>query len=125
MYGHEEGLPVWRKPTPLGLTAVDRSGNVAGRIEGTLPGDGSDPEFALVRLGGRFAGRTAVPLRCSLHYDETLQFPYGLADMRDAPTIEAARFEEDQILSARTYWRTHRPQAGRVSFEAVAAAWER
>lgn len=116
---------MWRKPTPLGLTAVDRSGTIAGRIEGTLPGDGSHPEFALVRLGGRFAGRTPVPLRCSLTYDETLQFPYALADMRDAPTVEAARFEEDQILSARTYWRTHRPEAGRVSFASIAEGWER
>ena len=112
---------MWITRSPLGLTAVDRMGHLAGRIEGTLPSDGSNPEFALVRLGGRFAGRTPVPLRCALRYDATLQFPYDREDMRDAPTVESARFEEDQILSARTYWGTHRPEAGRISFDAIAA----
>ena len=108
-------------PSPVGLTAVDLVGGVAGRIEGTYPYDGSNPEFALVRMGGRFGDHRLVPLRAALRYDETLQFPYTQADMFDAPRVESARFAEDQALAARSYWGTHRADFRPLDFKAVAA----
>jgi hypothetical protein len=104
------------------MTAVDLQGSVVGRIEGTFPYDGSAPEFALVRMGGRFGDHRLVPLFASLRYDSTLQFPYTRADMDEAPHVESARFAEDQGVAARTYWGTLRPEWLMRDFETVAAS---
>jgi hypothetical protein len=91
--------------SPLGLTAVDATGFVAGRVEGTYPYDGSDFEFALVRLGrGRFGQMRMVPLRGAQRYDSTLQFPFTFAEMESAPSVERSRYGVDQADDARAYW---------------------
>ncbi len=67
--------------SPLGLTAVDLSGQIVGRIESTYPYDGTTPEFAVIRLDLRAGlGQTRlVPLTGSLRYDDTLQFMHTFA----------------------------------------------
>jgi hypothetical protein len=94
-----------RTPSPLGLIAVDQAGVVAGRIEGTVPHDGSDPEFAIVRLvRGRFAGARLVPLAGSRRNDCVLQFPVRYADIQEAPDTERTRWLYEQVAEARAYW---------------------
>jgi hypothetical protein len=98
---------VRRQLSPLGLTIVDATGVIAGRIEGTYPYDGCQYEFAVVRLGrGRFGERRLVPLAGSARYDDTLQVPYTFAEMEAAPSTERARFGVDQADEARAYWLT-------------------
>ena len=91
--------------SPLGLTLVDIAGNIAGVVEDTYPYDGSQYEFAVVRLGrGRFGERRLVPLRGSRRYDKTLQVPYTFDELEGAPSTERSRFGPDQADAARAYW---------------------
>ncbi|MEA2295876.1 MAG: hypothetical protein QOE86_3515 [Solirubrobacteraceae bacterium] len=91
--------------SPLGLTVVDITGTIAGRVEDTYPYDGCHYEFAVVRLGhGRFGERRLVPLRGARRYDDTLQVPFTFGEMEAAPSLEHARFAVDQADDARAYW---------------------
>jgi hypothetical protein len=91
--------------SPLGLVALDLTGEVAGRIESTYPYDGSDPEFAVIRLMRGPMGETRmVPLTGSVRFAECLQFPYTLAEMEDAPSPDGARWGIEQADLARAYW---------------------
>lgn len=93
--------------SPLGLTVVDISGVIAGRVEDTYPYDGCQYEFAVVRLGrGRFGQVRLVPLRGAVRYDRTLQVPFTFAEMEGAPPTERSHFGSDQADDARAYWMT-------------------
>lgn len=91
--------------TPLGLVALDLTGDVVGRIEATYPYDGSDPEFAVVRLARGPLGQTRmVPLAGSVRFSECMQFAYTLSEIEDAPAPDHARWGIDQADNARAYW---------------------
>jgi hypothetical protein len=91
--------------SPLGLIAVDLTGDVAGRIEATYPYDGSTAEFAVVHLArGGFGQSRLVPLAGALRYDDTLQFPYTFDEMEAAPSPDRDRWGVAQADSARAYW---------------------
>lgn len=91
--------------SPLGLVAVDITGAVAGRVEGTYPLDGSEPEFAMIRLiRGSFGPMRMVPLEGTVAFDECLQFPYTFSEMDDAPNPEESRWEYESVDRARAYW---------------------
>lgn len=91
--------------SPLGLVALDLTGDVAGRIEATYPYDGSDPEFAVIRLFRGALGQTRmVPLAGSARFSECLQFPYTLSEIEDAPSPDSARWGIEQADRARAYW---------------------
>ena len=95
---------MWIRGSVLGLPVVDRDGEIVGRVTGTLPLDGSDPEFALVSTG-RFGGRIAVPLDGSeIRAGMILQVPYPRWEVEDAPSLDGGRFEYEQIGRARSYW---------------------
>ena len=91
--------------SPLGLVALDLTGEVVGRIESTYPYDGSDPEFAVIRLARGPLGQTRmVPLDGSSRFAECVQFPYTFAEIEDAPSPDSARWGTEQAESARAYW---------------------
>lgn len=91
--------------SPLGLVAYDLTGNVAGRIEATYPYDGSEPEFAIVRLARGPMGQTRmVPFAGSVRFEECVQFAYTFAEMEDAPSPDSARWGVEQADLARAYW---------------------
>jgi hypothetical protein len=91
--------------SPLGLVALDLTGDVVGRIEATYPYDGSDPEFAVIHLArGPMGQSRLVPLDGSIRYSECVQFPYTLVEMEDAPSPDAARWGIEQADLARAYW---------------------
>lgn len=91
--------------SPLGLIALDLTGDVVGRVEATYPYDGSDPEFAVVRLARGPLGQTRmIPLKGSVRYSECLQFAYTVAEIEDAPAPDNARWGIDQADLARAYW---------------------
>lgn len=91
--------------SPLGLVAIDLTGDVAGRIEATYPYDGSDPEFAVVRLVRGALGQTRmVPIEGAVFYADCVQFPYTYDEIQDAPSPDSARWGIEQAESARAYW---------------------
>jgi hypothetical protein len=91
--------------SPLGLVAIDLTGDVVGRIESTYPYDGSAPEFAVVRLARGPLGQTRmVPLEGSVRFAECVQFPYTATEMEDAPSPDSARWGIEQADLARAYW---------------------
>ena len=91
--------------TPLGLVALDLTGDVVGRIEATFPYDCDDPEFAVVRLARGPLGQTRlVPLAGSVRFSECLQFAYTLSEIQDAPSPDNARWGIEQTDLARAYW---------------------
>jgi hypothetical protein len=91
--------------SPLGLVALDLTGDVVGRIDATYPYDGSDPEFAVIRLLRGSLGQTRmVPLAGSIRFAECIQFPYMIAEIEDAPSPETARWGAEQADVARAYW---------------------
>jgi hypothetical protein len=91
--------------SPLGLVAIDLTGDVAGRIESTYPYDGSEAEFAVIRLARGPLGETRmVPLAGSARFSECIQFPYTLAEIEDAPSPDGARWGIAQADRARAYW---------------------
>jgi hypothetical protein len=91
--------------SPLGLVALDLTGDVVGRVDSTYPYDGSDPEFAVIRLARGPLGQTRmVPLEGSLRFAGCIQFPYTFAEITDAPSPDSARWGTEQAESARAYW---------------------
>jgi hypothetical protein len=91
--------------SPLGLVALDLTGDVVGRVESTYPYDGSDPEFAVIRLArGPLGQSRMVPLDGSVRYAECIQLPYTLPEIEAAPSPEDARWGIQQADSARAYW---------------------
>jgi hypothetical protein len=91
--------------SPLGLVALDLTGEVVGRIEATYPYDGSDPEFAVIRLTrGDLAPTRMVPLAGSIRFAECVQFPHTYAEIEDAPSPDSARWGIEQADLARGYW---------------------
>ncbi len=91
--------------SPLGLIALDLTGDVVGRIDATYPYDGSEPEFAVIRLARGPLGETRmVPLDGSARFAECVQFAFTLAEIEDAPSPESARWGIDQAELARSYW---------------------
>lgn len=95
---------MWIRGSVLGLPVVARDGDVIGRVVGTLPLDGSSPEFALVTTG-RFGDRIAVPIEGSDIVDGTvMQVPFTRWDVEEAPSLDGGRFEYEQIGRARSYW---------------------
>lgn len=91
---------------PLGLIAFDITGRLAGHVEATYPYDGSDPEFAVIRLARAPIGRTRlVPVEGALPFGhDCLQFPCSLTEMEDAPCPDDYRWEFEQADYARAYW---------------------
>jgi hypothetical protein len=91
--------------SPLGLVALDLTGDVVGRIESTYPYDGSEPEFAIIRLARGPLGQTRmVPFDGSVRFAECIQFPYTVMEMEDAPSPDSARWGIEQADLARAYW---------------------
>jgi hypothetical protein len=91
--------------SPLGLVALDLTGEVIGRIDATYPYDGSDPEFAVIRLARGALGQTRMaPLAGSVRFAECVQFPHTFAEIEDAPSPDGARWGIEQAESARAYW---------------------
>ena len=91
--------------SPLGLVAIDLTGDVAGRIEATYPYDGSSPEFAVVRLARGPMGQTRmVPIHGAVYYADCVQFPYTLDEIMEAPSPDTARWGIEQAELARAYW---------------------
>jgi hypothetical protein len=115
---------MWFRGFLLGSAVLDRHGLPVGRVEATYPYDGSDPEFAVMRVG-RFGDRTFVPLQSARTVDGVVQVPYSREDIQDAPTLDRARYEDDAAMDARTYWGTHRAEYGLFDFEAIAALRDR
>lgn len=112
---------MWIKGSLMGLTILDRQGGIAGRVEGTFPYDGSEPEFAVVRIG-RFGRRKLVPLYAARRIDPlAIQVPYTAADLDDAPSLDEERYESEQAMSARSHFGTHRLTDDRYDFDEVAA----
>ncbi|MEA2169522.1 MAG: hypothetical protein QOF76_2822 [Solirubrobacteraceae bacterium] len=95
---------MYSRSSPIGLIAVDLLGDAVGRIEATFPYDGSDPEFAVVRLFDAGLSSHLVPVRGCIRYDDTLQFPFTFYEIRDSPSLQDYRWEYEQGDKARSYW---------------------
>lgn len=94
---------MWIKGSLLGLTVMDLEGSPAGQVTDTYPCDGSSPEFAVVRIG-RYGQKVLVSLERSRKVADRLQVPYTRAEIEDAPTTEAARYQDERVSIARAYW---------------------
>lgn len=93
------------RPSPIGLIAVDIVGEIVGRVEATFPYDGSDPEFAVVRMFRAGAGQShLVPVEGSVQYEDTMQFPYTFYEIRDSPSPADYRWDYEHGDKARSYW---------------------
>lgn len=106
---------MWFLGNLLGSSVLDREGRIAGSVESTRPADGSDPEFAVVRLG--FATRVLVPVAGVRMVGGIVQFPYAADEMLAAPGPDGARYDDDALLEARAYWGMHRPEFDRLAIE--------
>lgn len=111
---------MWFKGSLLGSSVLDRDGRVVGTIESTRPSDGSEPEFAIVRVG--FGTRVLVPVAGARILDRVAQFPYTARAMAVAPGPDGVRYDEDAVLHARAYWGMHRPEFDRIAYEPDAIA---
>lgn len=103
---------MWIRGSLLGLTVMDLEGAPAGRVTDTYPCDGSSPEFAVVRLG-RFGAKVLVSLEGVVTVPGGLQVPYTRTEIEDAPSTEAARYQDERVSIARGYWSMQ--DAGRLS----------
>jgi hypothetical protein len=110
---------VWFRGNLLGTSVLDRDGRLVGTVENTRPSDGSDAEFAVVRIG--FGTRVLVPVAGVRVLDRVAQFPYTADAMAAAPGPDGMRFDEDAVLCARAYWGMHRPEFDRIAYESVGA----
>jgi hypothetical protein len=92
--------------SPVGLVALDLTGDVVGRIEATLPlTTADDPEFALVRLArGPLAETRMVPLGGSVRFADCVQFAFTLSEIERAPAPEEADWGVGLEDVARAYW---------------------
>lgn len=111
---------MWIRGKLLGLEVVDCDGAIVGRVVGTHPFDGSDPEFIIVSTG-RFAIRRPIPLNGARAQSDRLQVPYTRWDIDDAPALEDGRYEDEQVDAARGYWDLTHVEYDRV-FERIARA---
>ena len=110
---------MWFRGTLLGTSVLDRDGRLVGTVESTRPSDGSEAEFAVVRVG--FGTRVLVPVAGARVLDRVAQFPYTADAMAAAPGPDGARWEEDAVLDARAYWGMHRPEFERIAYETISA----
>lgn len=94
---------MWIKGSLRNLPVLDVSGRPAGRVEDTLPADGSSPEFVVLRLG-RFGQRAMVPVAGARSVPDGLQVPFTRPEIEESPTPDAARFQDDRLSIARAYW---------------------
>lgn len=108
---------MWFKANLLRSSVLDHEGRAVGTVESTRPSDGSDPEFAVVRLGSMT--RVLVPVDGVRVIGKVAQFPYTVDEMSAAPGPDLARFEEDSLLDARAYWGMHRPEFHALAMELV------
>ena len=108
---------MWFRGSLLGSSVLDRDGRLVGTVESTRPSDGSEAEFAVVRIG--FGTRALVPVAGARILDRVVQFPYRADAMAAAPGPDIVRYDEDALLEARAYWGMHRPEFDRIAYEPV------
>lgn len=108
---------MWFRGNLLGASVLDRDGRMAGTVESTRPSDGSDAEFAVVRMG--FGRRVMVPVAGARVLDRVAQFPYAADAMAAAPGPDGVRFDDDALDDARAYWGMHRPEFDRIAYESA------